>query len=140
MKVYRPTTNTNRALLLEFGVSKSDTLLAGWDGGDFNNHKNIRIYRRTGNSNTSITNNTNPSYNNGEWVDLIVRFENGTFSLTIGGTTVSTSLTTLSRIGLYNNVSTSRLSELKIKPLYWLIFTFFILLVPLVLHLIIEKQ
>ena len=116
MKAYRPTTASGRALLLEFGTSKSDTLLCGWDSGTSSSTKNVRIYRRSGNSNTSVQNNTNPDYNNGEWIDFKLRFENGTVTLTIGGTSVSTSRSSVSRIGSYDS-STSRLSEMKIRTL-----------------------
>lgn len=116
MKAYRPSTTTGRALLVEFGASKSDTLLCGWDEGNTSSTKNVRIYRRSGNTNTSIENITNPNYNNNEWMDFKLRFENGTVTLTIGGTSISTSMSNVSRIGVYNT-STSRISELKIKIL-----------------------
>ena len=116
MKAYRPTSRSNRNLLLEVGVSKNDTLLCGWDTGTSDSAKNVRIYKRSGNSNASIENNTNPSYNNGEWVDFKIRYENGIVTLTVGGTSMSTSFSTVSRIGNYT-LSTSRLSQLKIKTL-----------------------
>ena len=116
MKAYRPTTQSGRILLLEFGASKSDTLLCGWDSGASSSTKNVRIYRRSGSSNTSVQNNTNPDYNNGEWIDFKLRFENGTVTLTIGGTSVSTSRSSVSRIGNYDS-STSRLSEMQIRTL-----------------------
>ena len=118
MKAYRPTTaSQERALLLEFGASKSDTLLCGWDGtASSSTARNVRIYRRSGTSNTSVQNNTNPDYNNGEWTDFKLRFENGTVTLTIGGTSVSTSRSSVSRIGNYDS-STSRLSEMQIRTL-----------------------
>lgn len=116
MKTYRPTTASGRALLLEFGTSKSDTLLCGWDSGTSSSTKNVRIYRRSGTSNTSVQNNTNPDYNNGEWINFKLRFENGTVTLTIGGTSVSTSRSSVSRIGNYDS-STSRLSEMQIRTL-----------------------
>lgn len=116
MKAYRPTTVSGRALLLEFGASKSDTLLCGWDSGASSSTKNVRIYRRSGSSNTSVQNNTNPDYNNGEWTDFKLRFENGSVTLTVGGTSVSTSRSSVSRIGNYDS-STSRLSEMQIRTL-----------------------
>ena len=116
MKAYRPTTASGRALLLEFGASKSDTLLCGWDSGTSSSTKNVRIYRRSGSNNTSVQNNTNPDYNNGEWIDFKLRFENGTVTLTVGGTSVSTSRSSVSRIGNYDS-STSRLSEMQIRTL-----------------------
>ena len=99
-----------------FGANKSDTLLCGWDTGTTDSIKNVRIYRRSGTSNTSIQNNTDPDYNNGEWIDFKLRFENGTVTLTIGGTSVSTSRSSVSRIGNYDS-STSRLSEMQIRTL-----------------------
>ena len=116
MKAYRPTTLSGRALLLEFGASKSDTLLCGWDEGSSSSAKNVRIYRRSGTSNTSVLNNTNPDYNNEEWVDFKLRFENSTVTLTIGGTSISTSRSSVSRIGNYDS-SSSRLSEMQIRTL-----------------------
>ena len=116
MKVYRPTTVSGRALLIEFGTSKSDTLLCGWDEGNYTYLKNVRIYRRSGSSNTSVQNNTTPDYNNEEWIDFKLRFENGTVTLTIGGTSISTSRSSVSRIGNYDS-STSRLSEMQIRTL-----------------------
>lgn len=116
MKAFRPTTTSGRALLLEVGASKSDTLLCGWDSGASSSTKNVRIYRRSGSSNTSVQNNTNPDYNNGEWVDFKLRFENGSVTLTVGGTSVSTSRSSVSRIGNYDS-STSRLSEMQIRTL-----------------------
>ena len=116
MKAYRPTSRSNRNLLLEVGVSKNDTLLCGWDTGTSDSAKNVRIYKRSGNSNASIENNTNPSYNNGEWIDFKIRYENGTVTLTVGGTSISTTFSTVSRIGNYIT-SYSRLSQLKIKTL-----------------------
>ena len=116
MKAYRPTTVSGRGLLIEFGSSKSDTLLCGWDEGNTSSAKNCRIYRRIGTSNTSVENITSPNYNNAEWTDFKLRFEDGTVTLSIGGTSISTSRSTVSRIGVYNT-TTSRISELKIKTL-----------------------
>ncbi len=116
MKAFRPTTTSGRALLLEVGTSKSDTLLCGWDEGNTTSSKNVRIYRRSGTSNTSVQNNTNPDYNNGEWIDFKLRFENGAVTLTIGGTSISTTRSSVTRIGVYSN-STSRLSEMQIRTL-----------------------
>ena len=116
MKVYRPTSTSDRNLLLECGTSKSDTLLVGWDSGGSSSAKNLRIYRRSGTSNTSVQNNTNPDYSNSAWFDLKLKYENGTFTLTAGTTSISTNLSSLSRIGNYYH-SNSRLSELKIKLL-----------------------
>ena len=116
MKAYRPTITTYRALLIEFGASKSDTLLCGWDDGNTSTTKNCRIYRRIGSINASVQNNTNPQYNNEEWVDFKLRFEEGTVTLTIGGTSISTIISSVSRIGNYSPTS-SKLSEFKIKLL-----------------------
>ena len=115
-KAYRPTTTSTRNLLIEFGVSKSDTLLCGWDSGSSSTTKNVRIYKRSGNTNTSIQNNTSPLYNNGEWTDFKISYIDGTVTLTIGETSISTTFSTISRIGNYTT-SASRIAELKIKEL-----------------------
>ena len=116
MKVYRPAVLDYRSLLLEFGVSKSNTLLVGWDNGGNNDAKNIRIYNRQGSQNTSVAQDTNPQYNNGEWMDFTLRFENGTVSLTVGNSTITTSFSTISRIGNYYETR-SFMSEFKIRTL-----------------------
>ena len=116
MKAYRPTSTSNRNLLFEVGSAKNDTLLVGWDSGASNSAKNLRIYRRSGNSNTSVTNNTSPGYNNGEWLDLKIQYDDGTVTLTGGSTSVSATRGTVTRIGNYVT-SASRISELKIKLL-----------------------
>ena len=116
MKVYRPTTTTGRALLIEFGASHSDTLLCGWDEGNSSTAKNCRIYRRSGSNNTSVQNITNPNYNNEEWIDFKLRFEDGTVTLTIGGTSISTTRSSITRIGNYSQ-TTSRLTNFQIRTL-----------------------
>ena len=116
MKAYRPTSTSDRNLLFEVGDSRSDTLLVGWDSGASSTAKNIRIYRRSGNSNTSVENNTSPSYNNGEWLDFKIRYENGTVTLTVNNDSINASRSSVSRIAVYI-LSKSRISELKIRTL-----------------------
>lgn len=115
-KFNRPTSTTNRNLLWCIGASTTDCLLVGWDSGSASSDKNMRIYRRSGSSNTSVTNNTSPNYNNGEWTEAKITFDGTNCTFTIGSTSIST---TLSSVSIIQNYATSnvKLTDFKIRKL-----------------------
>ena len=115
-KFNRPTTTTNRNLLWCIGASTTDCLLVGWDSGSASGDKNMRIYRRSGSTNTSVQNNTSPNYNNGEWNTATITYDGTNLTFTIGSTSISTTLSSVSIIQNYTT-SNSKITDLKIRKL-----------------------
>lgn len=94
------------------GTDTNNGVLIGHEGTDCR----IRIYSRSGGSNT-VRATENNVYSYQTWTDAVITYNNGAISLTIGGKTVSYSLSSSIIMQFYSNYSYLRIAEWKIKPL-----------------------
>ena len=105
------TTATGTGLWI-IGADTDNGVLIGHEGTD----RRIRIYSRSSGSNTvRATENTVYTYQT--WTDALITYNNGTISLTVGGKTISYSLSSTNVMQTYAVYSALRLAEFKIKPL-----------------------
>ena len=99
--------------LWNIALNSSNGVLIGCEGED----RRIRVYNRQNNSNTSIDMKTN-CYSYKNWVDVSIKYQSGTWSITVGGQSVSYSKTfTPTSIHLNSNFASVRLTDFMIKPL-----------------------
>lgn len=94
------------------GTDTNNGVLIGHEGTD----RRIRIYSRSSGSNTARAT-ENHVYSYQTWTDATITYNNGTISLTIGGKTVSYSLSSSIIMQFYSSYSYLRIAEWKIKPL-----------------------
>ena len=99
--------------LWNMGANTNNGVLIGTEA----ENKRIRIYNRNNGTNTSIDLKTN-CYNYDEWSTATIKYENGVWSITVNGNTLSYSKTfTPTSIHLNYNFPSVRLKEFMIKPL-----------------------
>ena len=94
------------------GADVNNGVLIGHEGTD----RRIRIYSRTGGSNTARAT-ENYVYSYQTWTDAEITYNNGTISMTVGGKTVSYSLSSTAFMQFYMSYSMLRIAEFKIKAL-----------------------
>ena len=99
--------------LWQIGADSNNGLLIGHEGTD----RRIRIYSRISGSNT-VRGTENYVYSYQTWTDAEITLNNGTMSITIGGKTLSYSLSSTSYFKSYGtNYTNCRLAEFKVKPI-----------------------
>ena len=99
--------------LWNIALNSNNGVLIGCEGED----RRIRVYNRQNASNTSIDMKTN-CYSYKNWVDVSIKYQSGTWSITVGGQSVSYSKTfTPTSIHLNSTFASVRLTDFLIKPL-----------------------
>ena len=99
--------------LWNIALNSNNGVLIGCEGED----RRIRVYNRQNASNTSIDMKTN-CYSYKNWVDVSIKYQSGTWSITVGGQSVSYSKTfSPTSIHLNSNFASVRLTDFMIKPL-----------------------
>ena len=94
------------------GTDADNGVLIGHEG----TARRIRIYSRSGGQNT-VRATEEYVYSYQTWTDAKITYNNGTISLTVGGKTVSYSLSSNNIMKFYTAYSKLRIAEFKIKPL-----------------------
>ena len=94
------------------GNDANNGVLIGHEGSS----KRIRIYSRSGGGNTPVGTENNV-YNYQTWTDAEISYNNGTISITVGGKTLSTTLSSAVIMQFYTKYEEMRIAEWKIKPL-----------------------
>lgn len=98
--------------LWNIGTNTNNGVLIGHEGSD----RRIRIYSRSNGSNTA-RDTQNYVYSYQTWTDAEITYENGTITMTVGGKTVSYSLSSAVIMQFYASYSNLRVAEWKIKAL-----------------------
>ena len=98
--------------LWNIGADTNNGALIGHEG----TNSRIRVYARSGGSNTVHETQTY-TYNYNTWTDAVVKYQNGTLSVTVGGKTVSYSVASTVIMQTWGNYPQCRLAEFNIKAL-----------------------
>ena len=99
--------------LWNMALDSNNGVLIGCEG----ENKRIRVYNRQNASNTSIDMKTD-CYSYKNWVDVSIKYQSGTWSITVGGQSVSYSKTfSPTSIHLNSNFASVRLTDFMVKPL-----------------------
>ena len=101
------------ALLWMIGSDVNNGVLIGTEG----NSSRMRIYSRSNGDNTAQQTSNNV-YSLNTWFDVKITYNNGTISITVGGQTVSYSLSSVAYFKTYTSASYDvQLSQFIVKPL-----------------------
>lgn len=112
LKNTRPNNYADGSGLWVIGTDTDNGVLIGHEGTD----RRIRAYLRS-NGNNTVKGTENNVYSYQTWTDAVITYNNGAISLTIGGKTVSYSLSSSIIMQFYSDYSYLRIAEWKIKPL-----------------------
>ena len=120
---------SNWEMSYKFKNMRNDELPTGsglWNiGADTNNGvlighestaRRIRLYARSGGNNT-VRATEEGVYSYQTWTDAKITYDNGTITMTVGGKTVSYSLSIASIMQFYTQYAELRIADWKIKPL-----------------------
>lgn len=112
-KVTNTSVTGNGSLLWSIGSDANNGILIGTEG----NSNRIRIYSRN-NGNNTVQQTINNIFSLNTWFDVKITCNNGTISITVGGQTISYSLSSIAYFKSYTPVTTGvQLTEFMIKPL-----------------------
>lgn len=103
----------NGSLLWCIGSDVNNGVLIGTEGTD----ARMRIYLRS-NGNNTVQQTSNNLYSLNTWFDVKITYTNGTISITVGGQTISYSLSSVAYFKTYTSASYAvQLSQFVVKPL-----------------------
>lgn len=112
-KDMRTTEDSSGTWLWYIGADSSNGVLIGSEDSD----RRIRIYNRSGGSNTVIGT-ENYVFTKQQWTDAEITLNNGTITVSVGGKSLSHSLSSRTVFETWgSNYTNCRIAEFKIKPL-----------------------
>ena len=104
--------NSSNSGLWNIGANTNNGVLIGHEATD----KRLRIYSRSNGTNT-VQRTENSVYTHNQWNDAELTYNNGSISITVGGKTISYTLSTATIMQFYNSYSNLRIAEWKLKAL-----------------------
>ena len=106
------TNNGGASGLWNIGVDTNNGILIGHEATD----RRIRAYIRTNGSNSAQTPQNN-AYSYQTWTDAEITYQNGTISLSVGGKTISYSISAPNIMQFYDSYTKLEIAEFKLKAL-----------------------